>query len=72
MSDVEGKEQKGSPMSEEEVIPQNHERGPGWFLKASYLVIAIVCLYYLFNNWNWQSDYQLQQQEIKSKISQTG
>jgi len=55
-------------INEEDLIPQNHERGPGWFLKISYLVIAMFCVYYLFTYWNWKSDYELQQEQIQSEI----
>ena len=50
-------------------IPQNHERGPGWFLKIAYVVIALCCVYYLFANWNWKSNYQEQQEKIKSELA---
>lgn len=47
----------------DDIILQDEEQGPGWFLKISYLIITIFCLYYLFTNWNWQSDYELHQLE---------
>ena len=56
----------------DEVIPQNHTRGPGWFLILSYIFIAIFCIYYFFTYIDWQSDYDKQQMEIKEQISQTG
>lgn len=46
---------------EETIIEQDHKRGPGWFLLTSYVVISVFCVYYLFTNWNWQSDYDRQQ-----------
>ncbi|HTR99514.1 MAG TPA: hypothetical protein VML00_07155 [Bacteroidota bacterium] len=49
-------------------IPQNHERGPGWFLRIAYVVIALSCIYYLFTNWNWKSNYQEQQEKIRSEL----
>ena len=52
----------------DEPIPQNHERGPGWFLKIAYIVITLVCIYYLFANWNWKSNYQEQQEKINSEL----
>ena len=53
----------------EDLIPQNHERGPGWFLKISYVVIIIFCIYYLITFWNWKSDYEIQQEQIRTEIS---
>lgn len=53
---------------DEDVIPQDHDRGPGWFLKIAYVVITLFCVYYLVTYWNWQSDYDLQQAEIEQKI----
>ena len=52
-----------TPAEDEEIIPQDEERGPGWFLKISYLLIVAFCLFYLFAYWDWQSDYELQQAE---------
>ncbi len=49
-------------------IKQNHNTGPGWFLKIAYIVIVLFCVYYGFKYWNWQSNYQNQQTEIQSKI----
>ncbi len=57
--------------ADDELIQMNEERGPGWFLKISYVVVTIFCVYYLFTYWDWKSDYELQQQEIQSKISGT-
>lgn len=54
---------------DDELIPQDHERGPGWFLKISYGVIVAFCVYYLFTYWDWKSSYDLQQEEIQKKIS---
>ena len=62
--DVINKEVSGK---EEEVIPQNHEKGPGWFLKTSYVVILAFCVYYLFTFWSWKSDYELQQEQAKKE-----
>jgi len=54
---------------DDDPIPQNHERGPGWFLKIAYVVITLACVYYLFANWNWKSNYQEQQEKIKSELA---
>jgi hypothetical protein len=54
--------------TENEVIEQNHERGPGLFLKISYVVITLFCLYYAYAYWNWQSSYDLQQTEISHRL----
>ena len=53
----------------DDAIVQDHERGPGWFLKISYLVITIFCVYYLYTYWNWQSDYDKQQAQIQQEIA---
>ncbi len=50
-------------------IPQDETRGPGWFLKISYVVIVAFMLYYLFTNWAWKSNYQEQQEKIKMELS---
>ncbi len=57
---------------DDEVIEQNHERGPGWFLKIAYVVISLFCLYYLYTYWNWQSNYQEQQAQINAQIEAKG
>ncbi len=49
-------------------ITQNNERGPGWFLKIAYVVIAAFCIYYLYDNWSWKSNYDKQQEEIQAKL----
>jgi hypothetical protein len=49
-------------------IQQNHDTGPGWFLKIAYVVIVVACVYYAFAYWNWQSSYQEQQTEIHLKL----
>jgi hypothetical protein len=49
-------------------IKQNHDTGPGWFLKIAYIVIALSCIYYGYTYWNWQSSYQQQQTEIQAKL----
>ncbi len=49
-------------------IKQNHDTGPGWFLKIAYVVIAATCIYYLFTYWDWQSNYQEQQTQIQTKL----
>ncbi|MDZ7291570.1 MAG: hypothetical protein ONB44_16570 [candidate division KSB1 bacterium] len=54
---------------DDELIPQNHERGPGWFLKISYVVIIAFCVYYLFTYWSWKSGYDKQQEQIKKEIA---
>jgi hypothetical protein len=53
---------------DDDVIQQDNTRGPGWFLKVAYVVIALFCAYYLFTYWDWQSDYQTQQAEIQTQI----
>jgi hypothetical protein len=50
-------------------IHQNHERNPGWFLIATYVVVSAFCIYYLFTYWNWKSDYELTQQKAKGTIA---
>jgi hypothetical protein len=49
-------------------IQQNHNTGPGWFLKIAYVVIALFCIYYGFTHWSWQSSYQQQQAQIQAKL----
>ncbi len=56
----------------ETIIEQDHQKGPGKFLILAYLVISAFCIYYLFANWDWKSDYEIQQQEIRSEIDQSG
>ena len=68
MSETNAKEAKDTSRNDEELIPQDHEKGPGWFLKISYLVITIFCLYYLFTYWNWKSDYDRQQEQLQTEI----
>jgi hypothetical protein len=55
-------------MVDDDLIVQNNERGPGWFLKITYIVVPLFMLYYLFTYWNWKSNYQLQQEELNQKI----
>jgi hypothetical protein len=55
-------------MVDDDLIVQNNERGPGWFLKITYVVVPLFMLYYLFTYWNWKSNYQLQQEELNQKI----
>lgn len=57
---------------EQDHIEQDHKRGPGLFLIISYVVIAAFCVYYLFTQWDWKSDYDLQQEEIRAEIDQSG
>ncbi len=59
-----------APDVEEVLIDQDHERGPGWFLITSYVVIAVFCFYYLFTRWDWKSDYQEQQEQRQAGIAQ--
>ncbi len=56
-------------INNDEVILQNHERGPGWFLKISYVVITLFCLYYLYTYWDWKSNYDTQQEKIRTELS---
>jgi hypothetical protein len=53
---------------DEEVIQQDHKRGPGWFLKISYIIITLFCLYYLFTFWDWKSSYDKQQTKIETEL----
>lgn len=55
-------------IKDEDFMEQNHERGPGWFLKIAYVVIAAFCIYYAFTYWNWQSSYEEQQAEIQTRL----
>lgn len=55
---------------EEVLIDQNHERGPGWFLLATYVVVTAFCLFYLFTHWNWKSDYEEQQEQQRAGVEQ--
>ena len=50
-------------------IAQDNNRGPGWFLKIAYVVISLICIYYLFDNWNWKSNYDEQQSKIKAELA---
>ena len=52
----------------DEYIEQNHEQGPGWFLKIAYVVIAAFCIYYLFTYWDWRSSYDEQQSQIQTQL----
>ncbi len=54
---------------EDEVIPQNHERGPGWFLKISYIIVGLFCIYYLVTHWDWKSGYDEQQERIHTELT---
>lgn len=58
----------GLPNYDEEVIQQDHKRGPGWFLKISYIIITLFCLYYLFTFWDWKSSYDEQQTKIEIEL----
>jgi hypothetical protein len=51
-----------------DLIEQNHERGPGWFLKITYVVVSAFCIYYYFTYRDWQSSYQEQQTQIQAQI----
>ena len=52
-------------------IEQDHKKGPGWFLILTYIVVTIFCIYYFFTYKDWKSNYEVQQEEIKTKIEQT-
>ena len=41
---------------EEEIIHQDEKKGPGWFLKITYIIILLFCLYYLFTFWDYKTD----------------
>ena len=60
---------KETPMDPEDLIPQDEERKPGWFLLLSYVVIVAFCIYYLVTYWDWKSDYDVQQEKIKTEMS---
>ena len=51
------------------VIPQDENRGPGWFLIVSYVLITLSCLIYLFTHWNWRSDYEMEQARHDEQIA---
>lgn len=53
---------------DDEMMHQDHERGPGWFLKISYIVIALFCIYYFFTYDDWKSNYEEQQEQIQQQI----
>jgi hypothetical protein len=53
---------------DDKTMQQNHERGPGWFLKISYAVIIIFCIYYLFTYWDWKSNYDVQQEQLQHQM----
>lgn len=55
-------------IKDEDFMEQNHERGPGWFLKITYLVVAAFCVYYAFTYWDWKSNYDEQQAEIQTRL----
>ncbi len=59
---------KNESKPEVEVMEQNHERGPGLFLKISYVVITLFCIYYAYAYWNWQSSYERQQTGISQRL----
>jgi hypothetical protein len=54
-------------LNDDEMMHQNHERGPGWFLKISYIVIALFCIYYFFEYKDWKSSYEVQQEQLQQK-----
>lgn len=49
-------------------IEQDHEKGPGWFLILSYIIITLASILYFVFNKDWKSSYDLQQEEIQKKI----
>lgn len=51
-------------------IKQDHEKGPGLFLKLSYVVIVIFCIYYLFAYFNWKSSYDLEMDRVNQQMQQ--
>ncbi|HUN65153.1 MAG TPA: hypothetical protein VMW43_03565 [Bacteroidota bacterium] len=55
-------------LQDDEIIRQDNERGPGWFLILSYIIISLFCLYYYFEYRDWKSSYQIQQEQIDAKI----
>jgi len=55
-------------LDDDEIIHQNHERGPGWFLRIAYIVIALSCIYYFFQYRDWKSNYQLQQEQQDQQL----
>jgi hypothetical protein len=52
-------------------IQQDHKKGPGWFLILTYIVVAVFCVYYFVAHKDWKSNYDKQQEELKTKITQT-
>jgi hypothetical protein len=56
--------------SDNDMIQQDNEKGPGWFLKLAYLGVSIFMVYYFFTYKDWKSDYQENLDEINKKISQ--
>ena len=62
-------DEKKALLEEEYELPeQDHEKGPGWFLILSYVVIVAFMVYYLFTYWDWQSDYDVQQKQLQEQI----
>ncbi|MCP4402763.1 MAG: hypothetical protein GY801_36355 [bacterium] len=60
-------------MAEQELaytgIEQDHKKGPGWFLILSYILVTLFCIYYLFANVNWKSNYDKQQETIRTELA---
>jgi len=55
---------------EEVQIDQDHQKGPGMFLKIAYVCIAAFMIYYCFANWDWKSDYQEFMETEQTEIEQ--
>ncbi len=50
-------------------IEQDHKKGPGWFLKLTYIVVAIFMVYYFFTYKDWKSNYDKQQATVQEQIA---
>jgi hypothetical protein len=55
---------------EEIQIEQDHQRGPGLFLKIAYICIAIFMVYYFFAHKDWKSDYEKHMETEEAQIEQ--
>ncbi|TAK67365.1 MAG: hypothetical protein EPO24_00570 [Bacteroidetes bacterium] len=53
---------------DDDLMKQDDERGPGWFLKIAYIVIALFCIYYFFEYKDWKSSYETQQEQLRQQI----
>ncbi len=51
-------------------IEQDGEKGPGLFLKLSYVIIIIWGIYYFVTYKDWKSSYDLEMQKVNKKLEQ--